>query len=691
MIDPTAVTAARPDLPDKAAYREWCNSPSTQHVFISGVIGRSPTIRVHNEYNPPTHMCGIVLDYDAVPPADIAGAIIHNAPSDLRPMYYARTFSGHVRLYYFFEETVPVFTAEVAKRFLTKCVRVMKFKRLLPGFEQEALFDLTKYYELGQNWMPVPGGTAIPRNLLHAWLAEASRDSKWEQGDVAIPIESIRTACEQRWPDRWPNGWATFDVGSRGPRFWDDSASDPTAVIVRENGCQYFSEGGGFMSWAQILGVEFVQRWSEDRRGNAIRDIYFDGRQYWVQLPSGVWQPKVRNDIALYLRCEKGLSNRAGRNSAPSEVEYAIHAVQSTKHVSAAMPFLYRPVGPTWFNGKQYLNISTVQPIQPAAGMPDWGEGFPMLGQLLYTMFDPVDQIDWFVAWLKHVYVGALTGELTRGLALFIAGPAGLGKSMVAKAVIGKLLGRFEDAGKFLVSGDQYNDKLFEAPLWTVNDEIVPTNPNQRSIFSQIIKKVVADDSFVYRPMYSSGGALPWVGRIIVTMNNDPESLRMLPETEINIMDKILLMKTKQPEVDYYPSDAEIERELPHLGAFLRDWTIPDHCLPPANRRRFGIAPYHHPELVEAAASVSHTSSFEDLLQLWRTDYFENDRTNLYWEGTSTRLLQFMVLNEGIRPIVEKNFGNPTTIGMHLNKLINRGSTYLSGNPGTRIYRIQRP
>ena len=164
----------------------------------------------------------------------------------------------------------------------------------------------------------------------------------------------------------------------------------------------------------------------------------------------------------------------------------------------------------------------------------------------------------------------------------------------------------------------------------------------------------------------------------------------MLPETEINIMDKILLLKTKMPDVARFPTDAELEIELPFFGAFLREYTIPPHCLPPQDKRRFGINTYHHPALVEAAASVSHTSSFEDLLLLWRKDWFETN-PEPSWDGTSTRLLQCMVLNEGIRPIVEKNFGNPTTIGMHLNKLINRGSTYIATHPGSRVYRILRP
>lgn len=692
-IEPWNVEAHRPQFANKDAFRLWCNSPETEHAFITAVEGKQPLLRV-SEVNPPMKMSGLILDYDAIPPGPPELIILNNAPSDLRPAYVSRTFSGNCRVLYKFEDTIPVFNLELGREFLKLAQRALKLRKLLPGFESEALMDLAKHYEIGDNWLPVGDGTAtLPKSTLMHWVSEASRKHKWDKEGPAINIEAIREEAARRFPDKWPAGWDKFDIGARGPRFWDESAGDPTSAIVRESGVQYFSDGGGFMSWGALFGPEFIRKWSEDRKGAAIVNLWFDGKQYWRKLPSGEWDGVAKGDVTLDLFVDKRLSPKAARPATPSEIDAALYDIQTLKKVKAAMPFLYRPDGPYHYNGRRYLNVSSVTPIMPVVDSCGWGEGFPWLAQFLYTVFDPQDQLDYFIAWLKHFYSGAITNDPRRGLALFIAGPVGVGKTILNKAILGQLLGGRQDAGAYLLGGDKYNDALLGAALWNVDDEIVASDPKQRATFSQMVKKIVANDSITMRPMYRSGEDMEWLGRIVVTMNDDPESLQMLPETEINILDKIMLLKTRVPEVPAWPSDAEIAAELPFFGAFLRDWEVPGTIVPPPNKRRFGVLPYRHADLMRAAGSTSVTSTFEDVLQLWRTDYFReggggaSDQT---WQGNPVELLGSMQLNGAIKSIVDKNFYSPTTIGIHLNKLLKRGVPYISPN-GHRHYVIARP
>ena len=684
--EPWTADINRPSFPSKEAFRAWCMDPQTQHAFISAFEGRAANLRV-SEANPPARMAGLVLDYDAIPPGAPEVMVLNNAPSDLRPAWVSRTFSGHVRLLYRFEEPVPVFTPELAKEFLKRLQRELKLKKLLPGFEPEALLELHKYYEIGTDWLPVgDGSSVIPKSLLTAWLADAGRKHKWADEGPVVPIDVVREEAAKRFGnDRWPGGWDKFDLGARGPRFWDESASDQTSAIIRESGVQYFSDGGGFITWEGIFGPEFMRKWRDDRRGNAIQNFWYDGRQYWRKLASGRWVATSRQDAALDLMVDKRLAS-AGK---PSEVDMALYDIQNLHDVRAAMPFLYQPDGILMFNGGRYLNVSTVRCVPPSHDVHEWGEGFPWIAQFLYTLFDPDDQLDYFLAWLKHFYLGALHQSPTRGLALFIAGPPGVGKTILNKAILGQLMGSRQDSGAFLVGGDKYNDKLFGAALWTIDDEIVPSDQKQRAAFSQMVKKIVANDTFTYRPMYASGEEMQWVGRIVVTLNDDPESLQMLPEVEINILDKIMLLKTHKPSVSHWPSDKEILAELPFFGAFLRDWVVPEHC---KGSPRFGVAPYKHADLAAAAGSISATSSFDELLNLWRAEWFAEggggvDETT--WTGNPTALLQCMSLNESLKPILDKNFSSPTGIGMHLNKLIRRQVGYVTPG-GHRIYVIHK-
>jgi hypothetical protein len=166
----------------------------------------------------------------------------------------------------------------------------------------------------------------------------------------------------------------------------------------------------------------------------------------------------------------------------------------------------------------------------------------------------------------------------------------------------------------------------------------------------------------------------------------------MLPETDRNVLDKIMLLKTKNPEVTSWPTDTEIAAELPYFAAFLRDWDPPEHTKPPAGKGRFGVLTYRHPDLMQAAASTDVTSSFEELLDLWRTEWFapggpgEGDE---HWVGNPTGLFSAIGRNDRLKQVLDKNFPHTTAIGTHLNKLIRRNLGYVE-KIGHREYRITK-
>jgi len=687
----------RPAFASKDEYRIWAQSPNTDHVFFTAVQGRSPSLRV-GESNPPARMSGLVLDYDAVPSSPPEQMLLSNAVPGLRPAWVSRTFSGNCRVVFLFESEIPLFSADLAKEFLKKAARELKLRKLLPGFESEALLDLAKTYELGSEWTPV-GDPAhpdiIPTNLLLAWLSDVSKKHKWGNEGQTIPVEVLRAEGAKRFPNRWPGGWDGFEIGSRGPRFWDENATDPTAVIVRETGCQYYSDGGGWMNWESIFGPDFIRRWADDRKGRAIKDCWFDGKFYWKKDVDGRWNWSTKDDLRQDLSVYDRLASRSAKVNTPSEVDEAVCDIRHLHRVQKAMPFLFRPDGPYTYNGKRYLNTSTLRPIYPVDISVEWGEGFPWLAQFLYTLFEPEDQLDYFMAWMKHFYLGAYQQDPRRGLALFIAGPVGAGKTVLNKAIIGQLMGGRQDAEKFLLGKDPYNDALFGAAVWNIDDGVDSGDPRMRAVFTQILKKIVANDNFTYRAMYTGGEDMEWVGRPIITLNDDAESLRMLPETDRNILDKIMLLKTKAPEVDRWPTDAEIAAELPYFAAFLRDWEPPEHTKPAPGKGRFGVVTYRHPELMQAASSTDVTSSFEELLDLWRKEWFapggpgEGDQE---WTGTPTGLFSAIGRNDTLKQVLDKNFPHTTAIGTHLTKIIRRhGSTSYVTKVGHRNYTIARP
>lgn len=698
--EPWALTRQRPSFPNKEAYRLWCNHPTTDHVFLSGFEGRIPGLRV-SELNPPVRMYGLFVDYDANATGDVTANIVANAPAGMHPAYYCRTFSQHIRTLYVFEGPVPLFTTEIAKEFVGILSRELKLDRQACGLDKPALGKPDQYYELGDGWVEViPGNTRVlPLTALMAWVTKAADSANWAREGVAIPIPAIRDEIIRRFPDAsWPGGWDMFDLGARGPRFWDQDASDPTAALVRETGMQYFSDGGGFITWEGIFGASFVRRFLDDRIGTIIRRFAFDGRDFWEKrLATGAWsvvqEKHLREDLKI-----KDLLNSKEDATVGSEVSRAVSAVRNMQLVTAALPLVYHPDGVIQYEGTRILNVSTRRPVAPVQDLGDWGVGFPKIAAFLMAVFE-VDgdaesrQLAHFLAWLRHWYLGALEQSPRRGLALFLCGPTNAGKNLLNKAIIGGLMGGSESAEKHMLDGDKFNDRLLSVAHWRIDDAVCPNDPQALRKWSQMVKNIVANDRQVHRRMYSSGFDIEWLGRLVVTLNDDPESLRVVPQIDISILDKIMLLKMRRPSFDGWEmSDEEIERELPYLGAFLRDFTPPEHTRP--DRPRFGVQPYHHPALLAAAESTDESSSFEEVLRHWCEDWFATGGPgsgDSEWLGNPTELLLVMERNDRLKGVIARNFPSAAVVGRRLNQMVNKGSASWVSRTGNRRYRIVRP
>jgi len=684
----------RPVLPTKEAYRVWCNNPETQHAFISGFTAQIPEARPNNENNPVVSMGALIVDYDADPGPDPLVGIAANCPAGLRPCYYCRTFSGNVRMIWRFTEAIGIINKEFAQSFLKIAKDRLRLDFITGGFDEPAYLDPYRFFEIGDEWIPVPDSGPIPMPRLSAWRGEVSQKFSWKSQGVVIPINILKAEGLKRFPNGWPAGWENFDLGVRGPRFWDADASDPTAAIVRESGMQYFSDGGGFRTWSSIFGHDFVQAWQDNKVGTAIQNIWNPDGAYYKKLPDGSWKSLAKEDLRMHLKAEFQL-NSVAKAGEMSEVDMALFKIQQLNSVGGVVPLLYRPDGPVTYNGTRYLNNSLLRVLEPVSATVAWGEGFPWIAQYLGTVFEPVDhpvgQLDYFLAWLKHFYCHARELDPRRGLGVFLAGPAGAGKTALGKGIIAQLMGKSCDASKFIVSGDQYNDQLFESPFWTIDDAVAGGDEKDRSRYSQTIKQILANDQIVFRAMYSSGRSAEWVGRTWVTMNDDPESLSMLPQADIAVFDKSLVLKVQIPSVPaLFPSNAEIMVELPYFAAWLRDWVPPEYVQ--YDQGRFGVRSYTHPKLHEMARSISHATTFTEVIEDWRKEYFRSGGPGealQAWVGHPSKLQRDIEAFDELWPNMA-NFRTANQIGVYLHKLVRLGTPWITSE-GPRTFTILRP
>lgn len=654
---------------------EWQQEPRTRHYHLSLYEGDAGTSRV-TEQNPPRLMHGMVGDYDAeVEPEDMEGLDRRlRARRDLQdpcPTWACRTWSGGARLFWHFERPVMWYGAEVHRAFLRRLQAGLAADGLLPGLDADAWAKPNKYFELGTGWRRLLEDSRddellLPSAWLEGLLAQASADARWQgDGGVVVPMDVVAAEVERRFPGRWRG---PFEVGRRGVRFWDQAADNESAAVVRETGMQCFTGGAPFVSWADVFGRAFVDRYHADRVGRAVEGISYDQRKYWRKNQQGVWVGMGKDDCQLYLTQVGNLERAEG------EVASALQVIHDTRVVRAAVPLLYQPEGVVRVRGDAVLNVSCVRPMAPLpeGEVRDWGDGFPWLAGYLGDLFeqteDGEDQLSYFLAWLRWFYANALAGEPQPGQVLFVCGPVEQGKSFLSTCVVSGLMGGHADASRYMagVAGD-FNREVAAMPVACVDDTSMLSSEAQRQHFSSMIKRMAANPTLPFMPKYMDAYDVPWAGRVVVTHNDDAESMRVMPDVDQSLMDKVMMLKTGRRDRPFGRRQElarTVEAELPALARWLLQTTFPGIDAP----TRFGVHCYHHPEMLADAQSQAGSARVKELLRAFRRAYFLGQPEREAWEGTAFELRQYLLADPSMSQLVGEFKTN--TLGRQLGKLL---------------------
>lgn len=649
------------------AYKTWRKQPNTEHLFYSGFVGQAPTIRV-SENNPPLEVRALIADYDASVSDEDLQSGIERSEKYYSPSIVHRTpLSGGVRLIWLLERPLLLPNYDVAKRFLKVAAKYLHAKALLPGLDEQAFENANLYYDVGHTWMEV-GGAPIPWVEACGWMVKVSEKAKWT-GD-AIPIEVLAAEVQDRFPGRWQG---EFVEGARGCRFWDPTADNPTAAIVRPTGMQCFTGLEPFVPWASIFGRGFVEKVSARKLGEMLDGIYYDGDNYWLQTQEGKWEPNAEREISRHLKVFNGLSADRIEGKTYSEVDEALHIIGQSRRVVGAAPFIFQPTGPIDFMGEKVLNICNVKVLPAADEVGEWGENFPWLGNFLQELFDPWEQLEYMLAWLKRFYCSAREGKLLQGQAVFLAGDTGRGKTFFSNRIVGALVGGHADASQYLMGKTTFNKDLFHKPFWTVDDALPGDNNQDHKAFGTMIKRVTANNMFEFHAKFRDATQVAWSGRVMVTGNLDADSLRIIPDLDTSILDKLLLFKAA-PRVSHFPEKHQLEaivrQELPHLAAYLVAYNPPEHVLD--QDPRYGVARYHHPFLKQAAGDSNDSSTVRELIQIFLKDHPRD------FEGTAVELMQLLLVDEGTRALLGSAGSNRARwMSIQLGKLEAKGDGFV--------------
>ena len=433
------------------------------------------------------------------------------------------------------------------------------------------------------------------------------------------------------------------------------------------------------------------------RAGRQAEGIYYDGKEYWVQEARG-WKSYDVTNLARILRTDRGV-NPAPDKAGVSDIDRLVRYIQSNQDVDGAVPLICRRPGIVNVNGNRFLNIHTRPFLAPVPGVQVWGPtgNFPNISRFLDHFFDRGDerQLQFFLSWLAHFYRSGINMAPTSGLIVVIAGDAGRGKSFLVHGLVGKLVGGVGEAAEFLGGSDNFGSENFSKAVWAIDDGKSAADYKDHKRFSEGLKRAAANDTVRYHPKYRIPVVITWQGRVMISLNKDAESRRVVPELDISILDKLSIFHINDEQFPFPERDeweAIIEREIVFFAAYLRDYQIPDYCKPTSTR--FGVKPWQDRDITTRVRTTSSASAFYEILEDWMKDHFVRDNPGAdCWEGTSFELHKQLSIDVG-RQGAMRDY-NVIVVGRRMQNLVSTktpGFTMLDAKRHNKcVFRIDRP
>ena len=414
-------------------------------------------------------------------------------------------------------------------------------------------------------------------------------------------------------------------------------------------------------------------------------DAYYwpDTRDYFWRDDDGKYISAPAASISRILK-DWGYSGRTPENETLSPKDRALVYIEKKKNVSYAGPLAGYRVGIREFEGEKLLITKALKLIEPKAG--EWKNLESFFVGLL-----GLEQAYVVYGWLKFALKALYESEYSPGQALVIAGPAQCGKTL-CQALITELLGKRRGKPyRYMTGQTQFNSDLFLACSQVIGDENDSLDPRARATFAKEIKQHTVEEAQSCHPKNGRAIILNPIWRLSITLNDDPEALKVLPGFEDGIRDKIILLKAQHFDMPC-PDGSRKERwelltgEMPAFVHYLlNDFSIPEKW----EDSRFGIVHYHNPKLLSIVDASSEEYLLLELIdtceQLWDSPLTE------FWEGRSTELDKILV--EGHGRLASKLLSYPTKCGRLLGILEGKRADRVTRRSlnGTNLFKVTPP
>jgi hypothetical protein len=416
-------------------------------------------------------------------------------------------------------------------------------------------------------------------------------------------------------------------------------------------------------------------------------------KEYLIRNESGRWLSLTDAQFKLRLR-NRGISTRKADDSLVSAGEQVMLQIQDYRDVQYSGALAGRKSGFYEENGIRLLVTSDPKLVTAVKG--EW----PMLKKFVTNLLGGKNepwgdlQLSTLYGWLKIAIQALRLEQFQPGQALTLCGPINCGKSLLQSIITEILAGRSAKAAMFLQGRTDFNSELFGAEHLMLEDEAASTSHQARAMLGSQIKAITVNR---VHPCHGKRRDIvnlcPW-WRLSISCNDRPDKLLILPALSDDVSDKIILLRASFSDM---PMSTETSQEQEQFWETLKEelpsflwWLEHDFEIPKELRSsRFGIAEFHHPELLNALDELSASHALEELIEqanIWGA-------VEDFWEGTALELRSILLNDDRTRRDAEHLLNWTNAAGAYLGDLQKKApKRYLHRKiHGQTIWTICRP
>lgn len=360
--------------------------------------------------------------------------------------------------------------------------------------------------------------------------------------------------------------------------------------------------------------------------------VYFDAvsSSYYAENASGEFQRWQKDELKLLLR-RMGYYTNEKHGDGLSWLEGELLRITQEQSVHYVGPLGGYHPGLYPIHTARVLVTRGPQMIQPV------DDYWPTLQAFLTELLK--DQAKYFCAWVKVAIDGLRNGvPWAPGQLLALAGLPGSGKSVLQGLITPMIGGRVSSPFAYLSGATNFNAEIYGAEHGLIGDVNHEITHRARRNFGASIKKLVAEHDHHVHAKGRQGLTLTPFLRLSQSLNDNPESLLVLPPMDSDVAPKIMLLKAHMVDFEkkvkkfgsFQAYHAKLVSELPAFVYHLRRWRIPESI----RDTRYGVVSFHDPDLV---AKVQSMSQEDQLLEVIDTHIFHAAAAD-HWSGNATAL-----------------------------------------------------